>query len=62
MGVPGLTVYCGTKGSVVNMTCTMALEIAPDVRVNCVCPGYVETDMIRDSINRRPTLLRPSRR
>jgi len=35
------------------MSRAMALEIAPDVRVNCVCPGYVETDMIRDSINRR---------
>lgn len=53
MGVPGITVYCGTKGGVVNMSRAMALEIAPDIRVNCVCPGYVETDMIRDSINRR---------
>ena len=53
IGVPGITVYCGTKGGVVNMSRAMALEIAPDVRVNCVCPGYVETDMIRDSINRR---------
>lgn len=47
MGCPGITVYCGTKGGVVNMTKAMALEIAPDVRVNCVCPGYVDTDMIR---------------
>jgi NAD(P)-dependent dehydrogenase (short-subunit alcohol dehydrogenase family) len=53
MGVPGITVYCGTKGGVINMSRAMALEIAPDVRVNCVCPGYVETDMIRDSINKR---------
>ena len=53
MGVPGITVYCGTKGGVVNMTRAMALEIAPDVRVNCLCPGYVETDMVRDSINRK---------
>ena len=53
MGVPGLTVYCASKGGVVNMTRAMALEIAPDVRVNCVCPGYVDTDMIRrDSIDK----------
>jgi NAD(P)-dependent dehydrogenase (short-subunit alcohol dehydrogenase family) len=25
----------------------MAMELAPDVRVNCVCPGYVDTDMVR---------------
>ena len=52
IGVPGITVYCASKGGVVNMTRAMALEIAPDVRVNCVCPGYVDTDMIRRSINK----------
>ena len=36
MGVPGITVYCASKGGVVNMTRAMALEIAPDVRVNGV--------------------------
>lgn len=54
MGVPGITVYCGTKGGVVNMSRAMALEIAPDVRVNCVCPGYVDTDMIRKSNKTKP--------
>jgi NAD(P)-dependent dehydrogenase (short-subunit alcohol dehydrogenase family) len=54
MGVPGITVYCGTKGGVVNMSRAMALEIAPDVRVNCVCPGYVDTDMIRISAKKKP--------
>jgi len=28
-------------------TRAMALDFAPDVRVNCVCPGYVDTDMVR---------------
>ncbi len=54
IGVPGITVYCASKGGVVNMTRAMALEVAPDVRVNCVCPGYVDTDMIRrDHIDRK---------
>ncbi len=47
MGVPNSTVYCASKGGVVNLTRAMALELAPDVRVNCVCPGYVDTDMVR---------------
>lgn len=47
IGELGLAVYCASKGGVVNMTRAMALELAPDVRVNCVCPGYVDTDMVR---------------
>lgn len=54
MGVPGIVVYCGTKGGVVNMARAMALEVAPDVRINCVCPGYVDTDMIRISAKKKP--------
>jgi NAD(P)-dependent dehydrogenase (short-subunit alcohol dehydrogenase family) len=50
MGQLGLAVYCASKGGVVNMTRAMALELAPDVRANCVCPGYVDTDMVRDHI------------
>jgi NAD(P)-dependent dehydrogenase (short-subunit alcohol dehydrogenase family) len=47
IGQQGLTVYSASKGGVVNMTRAMALELAPDLRVNCVCPGYVDTDMVR---------------
>lgn len=47
IGEQGLAVYCASKGGVVNMTRALALELAPDVRVNCVCPGYVDTDMVR---------------
>ncbi len=47
MGSEDLIVYCASKGGVVNMTRAMALELAPGIRVNCVCPGYVDTDMVR---------------
>ena len=49
-GLKGLqhdSVYCASKGAVVNMTRAMAVELAPHIRVNCVCPGYVDTDMVR---------------
>ncbi len=39
-------VYCGTKAAVVNWTRSISLELAPAVRINCVCPGAVDTDMI----------------
>ena len=41
------TVYCASKGGVVNLTRAMAVELAPGIRVNCVCPGWVDTDMAR---------------
>jgi NAD(P)-dependent dehydrogenase (short-subunit alcohol dehydrogenase family) len=47
MGNPASSIYCASKGGVVNMTRAMALELAPQIRVNCVCPGYVDTDMVR---------------
>lgn len=47
MGNAELTVYCASKGGVVNLTRALAYELAPAVRVNCVCPGYVDTDMVR---------------
>jgi len=37
--------YAASKGGVVNLTRTMALTWAPAVRVNCVCPGVIETPM-----------------
>jgi NAD(P)-dependent dehydrogenase (short-subunit alcohol dehydrogenase family) len=47
IGHPDSAVYCASKGAVVNMTRAMALEFAPAVRVNCICPGAVDTDMMR---------------
>jgi NAD(P)-dependent dehydrogenase (short-subunit alcohol dehydrogenase family) len=37
--------YAASKGAIVNLTRQMALEWAPGVRVNCVCPGVIETPM-----------------
>jgi len=41
----GQSVYCASKGGVVNLTRALALELAPEVRVNCLCPGPIDTDM-----------------
>lgn len=40
-------VYAISKGGMINMTRTMAIELAGDgVRANCLCPGYINTPMI----------------
>jgi NAD(P)-dependent dehydrogenase (short-subunit alcohol dehydrogenase family) len=47
VGFAGAAAYAASKAAVVNLTRTMALDHAADgVRVNCVCPGSVDTDMI----------------
>jgi NAD(P)-dependent dehydrogenase (short-subunit alcohol dehydrogenase family) len=38
--------YCSSKAGQVGMTYGMALELAPDIRVNCVAPGAVDGDRI----------------
>lgn len=43
-GEPALTAYTASKAAVVNMTRSMAIDFAVSgVRVNCVCPGWVDT-------------------
>lgn len=37
--------YAASKGAIVNLTRQMAIEWAPKVRVNCICPGVIETPM-----------------
>ncbi len=46
---PGLAAYCATKGAVHALTRAMACDHGPEgIRVNAVCPGYVDTPMLRN--------------
>jgi len=47
VGFPTLAHYCASKGGIVGMTETLALELAPyNIRVNAVAPGAIDTPMI----------------
>jgi len=47
-GRPYTIAYCSSKGAVVMFTKTLAIELAPyNIRVNCICPGAVNTPMVQ---------------
>ncbi len=43
-GGPGAVVYATSKGAVMTMTRGLAKELGPDIRVNGICPGMIDTD------------------
>ena len=46
-----LVAYAASKGGVVAMTMSLALDhIADNIRVNCVCPATIDTDMVREML------------
>ena len=63
IGMPNYLSYNVSKAGLIEMTKTLALELAPKIRVNAICPGYVMTlmqkkeytqDEIIKSINKIP--------
>jgi len=50
-GFPYVSGYCASKHAVLGMTRALALEMATlGITVNAVCPGYVDTDIVRNAI------------
>jgi len=43
-GGPGAVPYATSKGAVMTMTRGLAKELGPDIRVNAICPGMIDTD------------------
>jgi NAD(P)-dependent dehydrogenase (short-subunit alcohol dehydrogenase family) len=47
VGARNRVAYSASKGAVLAMTKSMALDLAGErIRVNCICPGIVETEMV----------------
>ena len=44
--------YAATKGAVISITKSLAVELAPrDITVNCVAPGWVDTEMVAGAVS-----------
>jgi 2-keto-3-deoxy-L-fuconate dehydrogenase len=46
IGVKKRFAYCGTKGAVVALTRQLAVDYPREIRVNCICPGTVDTPFV----------------
>src|SRR3954447_2419744 len=58
-GQPRMGAYVATKFAVIGLTQQLALEYAPDVRVNCVCPGPIDPEEMDKTFARRDELAGP---
>jgi NAD(P)-dependent dehydrogenase (short-subunit alcohol dehydrogenase family) len=51
-GGPGMTAYSASKGAVIAFSTALAMELAKDnIRVNTICPGWVDTPFNQPAIN-----------
>jgi 2-keto-3-deoxy-L-fuconate dehydrogenase len=44
--------YCATKGAVISLTRQLAIDYALEMRVNCICPGTIDTPFIDNLIEK----------
>ncbi|MEH7486229.1 SDR family NAD(P)-dependent oxidoreductase, partial [Priestia megaterium] len=57
IGELGNGAYCASKAGVNSLTQVLALELAQyGITVNAVCPGFVDTEMLRDVLQKRSVI------
>lgn len=50
MGVGSSIAYAASKGALITMTLSLARALGPEVRVNCVCPGFIQGDWLEQGL------------
>ena len=65
-GGPGAVAYAASKGAVMTMTRGLAKELGPEIRVNALCPGMIDTDFhnvfTKDEVRRTVEAASPVKR
>jgi NAD(P)-dependent dehydrogenase (short-subunit alcohol dehydrogenase family) len=59
MSEPNIESYAASKGGIVALTHALAASLGPDVRVNCISPGWIDVSSWKKSTKRKPAQLRP---
>lgn len=54
VGIKGQVAYNVTKAGLIGLTRSLAVDGAPDVRVNCICPGTSDTPLVAAAVARQP--------
>ena len=57
VGLPRQHPYVASKHGLVGLTKSIALDWAPDVRVNALAPGYVSTDLVEENERLRQSVI-----
>jgi NAD(P)-dependent dehydrogenase (short-subunit alcohol dehydrogenase family) len=59
MSEPNTESYAASKGGIVALTHALAASLAPDIRVNCISPGWIDVSAWKKSSKRKQAELRP---
>jgi 3-oxoacyl-[acyl-carrier protein] reductase len=49
-GIGSSVAYAASKGALVTMTLSLARVLGPEIRINAVCPGFIEGEWLRDGM------------
>jgi len=49
-GIGSSIAYCASKAALLNMTKSLARVLGPEVRINSVCPGFIQGDWLKEGL------------